>query len=354
METTRNVQSVQQEQNISHSKTIAGENGLLKRDNTELSTAHKGGKGEGPPQGSNDQYTCYQDTRPLPNTKHQPPPPRPPPTTTRNVLVEPPPQPHTTTTKKLNLNHQATKVKRKWKEIELGSRDKTFKYITVVDYGIVTTTNELRQEKRKNEKKIEKLKVSDERDTLKKLADKMKRNFFKYKEDKTGKAENSPMKRKRDEDKNQSQIDIQETRNVRMKRKEDDQRDESTLKNNNTASNISSDKKSKCNEKNLSEMPGPGGNQQALQVRKKTFKGGKTEEILKFFENFSSKDRANVRGKEHCLASQGGATSNEMFPNRNGASGLSHEMAKDCKTWIGGDSEPRGAWANGGRDDKIL
>ena len=32
------------------------------------SNAHKGGKGAGPPQGSKDQYTHYQDTRPLPNT----------------------------------------------------------------------------------------------------------------------------------------------------------------------------------------------------------------------------------------------------------------------------------------------
>ena len=222
-----------------------------------------------------------------------------------------------------------------------------------MDYGIVTTTNKLRKEKRKNEKKLEKLKASDERENLKKLADKKKRNFFKYKEDKTGK-ENSPMKRKRDEDKNQRQEDIQEIRNVRLKRKEDDQRDENILKTTKTASNISSEKITKINEKILSEMPGPGGNQQALQERKNIFKGGKTGEILKFFENFSSKDRANVRGKDHCLASQGGATTNEMNHNRNGASGLSHEMAKVPKTRIGGDSEPREAWANGRRDDKIL
>ena len=61
-----------------------------------------------------------------------------------------------------------------------------------------------------------------------------------------------------------------------------------------------------------------------------------------------------MRGQEHCLASQGGALSNEMNQNRNGASGLSHEMARDPKTRIGGDSEPREAWANGRRDDKIL
>ena len=73
-----------------------------------------------------------------------------------------------------------------------------------------------------------------------------------------------------------------------------------------------------------------------------------------FFEKFSSNTRANVRGKEHCLASQGGALSNEMNQNRNGASVLSHEMAKDSKTRIGGDSEPREAWANGRRDDKTL
>ena len=206
---TKNVKSVQERKNVSHSKTIAGENGLLKRDNTEPSTAHKGGKGEGPPQGTNDQYTCYQDTRPPPNTNHQPQPPtnqtttnishleiivgenglfkkdnsglstasrgekrpgppqgtsdqyildrdtRPPPTTTRKEMVEPRLQPHATTTKnhqKLNLNHKSTKVKRKWKEIELGGGEKTFKYITVVDYGTVTTTNEMRKEMKRKRK----------------------------------------------------------------------------------------------------------------------------------------------------------------------------------------------------------
>ena len=239
------------------------------------------------------------------------------------------------------------------KEIELGNGDKTFKYITVVDYGIVTTTNKLRKEKRKNEMKLEKLKASDERENLKKLADKKKRNFFKYKEDKTGK-ENSPMKRKRDADKNHRQEDILEIRNVRLKRIEDNQSNQNSLKTTKTASTISSEKITQISEKNLSEMHGPGGNQQALQEKKKIFKGGKTGEILKFFENFSSKDRANVREKDHCLASQGGATTNEMIHNRNGASGLSHEMAGEYKTWIGGDSEPRGAWANGRRDDKNM
>ena len=82
--------------------------------------------------------------------------------------------------------------------------------------------------------------------------------------------------------------------------------DERKLKNAYTTSNISSEKKTKVNEKNISEMSGPGGNQQALQERKTSFKGGKTEEILMFFENISSTNRANVRGQEHCLASQGG------------------------------------------------
>ena len=54
----------------SHTLTTIGENGLLKKDNTVLSTALRGGKSTGPPQGSDDQYKEYQETKPQPHTKH--------------------------------------------------------------------------------------------------------------------------------------------------------------------------------------------------------------------------------------------------------------------------------------------
>ena len=72
----------------SHTLTTAGENGLLQRDDTVLSTALRGGKSTGPPQGSVDLYTKYQETKPQPHTKHTLPPntktttPQPPPPTT--------------------------------------------------------------------------------------------------------------------------------------------------------------------------------------------------------------------------------------------------------------------------------
>ena len=84
----------------------------------------------------------------------------------------------------------------------------------------MTSTNKLRKETRKNEKKQVKLKAADDRETPNKLADKNKINFFKYNENKTGQ-ENSPMKSKRDADKNHRQEDILEIRNVRLKRIED-------------------------------------------------------------------------------------------------------------------------------------
>ena len=58
----------------SHTLTTAGENGLLQRDNTVLSTALRGWKSTGPPQGSVDLYTKYQETKPQPHTKHTLPP----------------------------------------------------------------------------------------------------------------------------------------------------------------------------------------------------------------------------------------------------------------------------------------
>ena len=113
----------------SHTCTAIGENGLLKRDNTVPSTALRGGKGIGPPQGSNDQHKEYQDTNhtPTATTKIN--------TTTRSNTTT------VTTThdthhqeKKtdknsswtsINLNKNETcRVKRKWSELEL--RDKKF------------------------------------------------------------------------------------------------------------------------------------------------------------------------------------------------------------------------------------
>ena len=71
--------------------------------------------------------------------------------------------------------------------------------------------------------------------------------------------------------------------------------------------------------------------------------------MLNYFENISSK--ADVkdepwRGTGFCLAGTSDDTTNEMQQNKASASDLSQEMALVHKNIIGGDFEPRGAWAN--------
>ena len=85
----------------SHTLTTAGENGLLQRDNTVFSTALRGGKSTGPPQGSVDLYTKYQETKPQPHTKHTSPP------STKATT------PTSTTTPSTTTHHQLKKNKDK-------------------------------------------------------------------------------------------------------------------------------------------------------------------------------------------------------------------------------------------------
>ena len=133
----------------SHTCTAIGENGLLQRDNTVPSTALRGGKGIGPPQGSSDQHKEYQDTNhtPTATTKIN--------TTTRSNTATATTTHNTHHQKKktdknsswtsINLNKNETcRVKRKWSELQL--RDKKFTCLIVVDYGVVRST---RKKKRK-------------------------------------------------------------------------------------------------------------------------------------------------------------------------------------------------------------
>ena len=287
--TTTNTTTTPPPTTTTHRTSCAGENGLHSWDNSGPSTACKGGNGPGPPQGTNDHNPPYQVTQPPPtNHNHLK-------AKDKNVNI------------KYNLNiYNSKTIKKKWREIKLTS-DKKFEYIVVVDFGVATTTNDKKTQRKRQEKlrlkSTEMLKSEDNREILRDMCAKKRQDFF----NKLG-----GMRQKNEVDKN-----MKRKRDAEVQQ-EDNQSKKKTKVEDNLGKNTDKSDASKSNSKGgqdilkrntaRSEMHDVRASQPQVQ-------GGNVQKIMNIFQNGENKldceaikAMGKMRGQSSCLA----VTTNKM------------------------------------------
>ena len=214
--------------------------------NTGLSTAPRGGKRPGPKQGPSDQDINLQITRPPPTFA------------TKKIMCK---------LEDLNLGTKRKEVK-KWKEIVLAN-EKKFNFVTVIDFGLVRSTNENKKKELRKRRQLEKgrktaIELGRQLD-LEDIARKKRNNFFKIQEEKKS------LKKRKREDNLMENVEDNQKVNRGKKQKEDNQ-----------VGDV------------LPELP-------SIEAHH-LVKGGKVNNLKLFFNNLTSKGGDPQRGQQECLA----------------------------------------------------
>ena len=273
------------------------------RDNSGPSTACKGGKGPGPPQGTSDHNPPYQVTQPPPPNNHH----HHLPEHDKKIKIN----------KSLNL-YNSKNIKKKWRELKLTS-DKKFDYILIVDYGVATTTNDkkrkrLRQEKAQKEK-TRLLKSADNREIVREMCARKRQDFFtKLGGMKDRDEEDKNKKRKRD-----AEVRQDENKDKKKTRMEDNRGDKNHRPD---ASEFQGFQFNLTRKVGMIETRNEmhGGRASHPQVQ-----GGKVQQLKNIFQNSKSKEYSvleNVRGQNSCLA----VPTNRMQDNISTASQSHHAI----------------------------
>ena len=158
---------------------------------------------------------------------------------------------------------------KKWKEIHLAD-EKKFYFVTVIDFGLVKSTNEKKKKELRKRRKLEKgrktaIELGRQLD-LEEIARKKRNNFFKIQEEKKS------LKKRKREDNLMENVEDNQKVNRGKKQKEDNQ-----------VGDV------------LPELS-------SIEAHHLD-KGGKVSNLKLFFNNLTSKGGDPQRGQQECLAS---------------------------------------------------